>query len=345
LSLNFLCQKWGQVQIDRNSPYYRQPEKMWDFYARSWALSHMLLLGHRYAPHFSEFMAGLAEGQPAENVLRAVYGQDFAMLDRDLKIYVDEGGFRSTSCARVNPPRAPGPFKSRPASDAELNVILADLVSVHSPQYAGLEAKLQSISQASVPNPAVEEALGYLALWKGRLDQARLYFASAVNHGLKNGDTILRYAELEQSSGASSNQILAILRRAVASNPNNDTARLKLGWTAAKMKDYALAISALSEIKIVLPQQACVILYTLAYSYAKSDRLDECMEVGIRARQNAKTITEQRQLEQLLRYADWKRAARLSTPLLASSDTRVNALSPRASASAAPSADFGRAKP
>jgi hypothetical protein len=94
-----LSQRWMDSNVllraGPNSPYYNENEKMTIFYAQSWALAHMLLLGEGYAAQFPKFLTAVSAGTAGSEAFRSVYGKSVEQVDRDLRSYVRRATLRA----------------------------------------------------------------------------------------------------------------------------------------------------------------------------------------------------------------------------------------------------------
>ena len=87
-------QKWLDLNlltsVQQNSPYYNQRDKMAIFYAQSWALTHMLVLGKDYQAGFSRFVASVSAGNSAEASFASVYGKTLGQVRADFNRYFQQ---------------------------------------------------------------------------------------------------------------------------------------------------------------------------------------------------------------------------------------------------------------
>jgi len=82
--------------ITRDSPYYRQKDKIGAFYSQSWALAHYLMLGDKQAhsKQLRDFMGLLQNGVPEQEALQRTLG-DPKILSKKLERYIDSKQFYS----------------------------------------------------------------------------------------------------------------------------------------------------------------------------------------------------------------------------------------------------------
>ena len=300
------------LDVGRNSPYYHQSQKMLLFYAESWALTHMLVLSPDYAAEFPKFVEAVSAGASARDSLARIYGKTLDQVTTDLKHYLSRRQLPThvfdldLQAAQVDPRPLVAPRE-------QVDLALADLAASNPYAEADGAAALHSVSGRYPESPEAEELLGYLAMRRNRLDEARLHFQKAVERHSTTPDVIFYLAHLESAAGAPPDRVIGLLNRALALNPDYYDARLELGFVAAKAKKFDLATSALSAASQLAtrdnphPEHAYVLSYTLAYCYAQLNQSDQALEYGEKAKRAARSGQDQEQTANLLRYIDRER--------------------------------------
>lgn len=82
------------LNVAHDSPLYNEGERRSVFYAQSWALTHMLLLGEpRRAPQLLQYLSKLGEGMPARDAWQQLFGAD--PIASDLQRYVRQRIFKA----------------------------------------------------------------------------------------------------------------------------------------------------------------------------------------------------------------------------------------------------------
>jgi hypothetical protein len=77
------------LAVTRDSPLYNEGERRSVFYAQSWALTHMLLIGEpRREGQLAEYLTRVGQGAAAVEAWRQVFGAD--PVQRDLRNYVEQ---------------------------------------------------------------------------------------------------------------------------------------------------------------------------------------------------------------------------------------------------------------
>jgi tetratricopeptide (TPR) repeat protein len=309
-------QPWMDVgtllDVGRDSPYYRQPQKMLVFYAESWALTHMLALNVDYAAEFPKFVESVSSGANARDSLLRVYGKTLDQVTADLRHYLSRRQLPThvfdldMAAAEVEP-------KGISSLPEQVDLALADLAASNPNAEAGGLAALNTISGRYPESPEAEESLGYLAMRYNRMEEARLHFQKAVDRHSNAAEVIFYLAHLDSAAGVPPDRVIALLNRALELNPDYYDARLELGFIAAKAKKFDLATSALSAASQLAnagnphPEHAYLLSYTLAYCYAQLNQADQAREYGEKAKRAARSGQDQEQTANLLRYIDRER--------------------------------------
>jgi tetratricopeptide (TPR) repeat protein len=298
--------------VGRDSPYYSQSPKMLLFYAESWALTHMLALSPDYAAEFPKFVEAISAGANARDSLARIYGKTLDQVTADLRHYLSRKQL-PTHVFDLDMTAVEVEAKPLASPRQHVDLALADLAASNPNAEAAGVSELNSVSDRYPESPEAEESLGYLAMRRNRMDEARLHFQKAVERHSNAADVIFYLAHLESTAGAPPDRVIALLNRALEINPDYYDARLELGFVAAKAKKFDLATSALSAASQLAkrgdphPEHAYVLSYTLAYCYAQLNQSDEALEYGEKAKRAARSGQDQEQTANLLRYIDRER--------------------------------------
>ena len=289
--------------VDAASPYYNNPDRMPIFYAESWALTHMLAISEDYSRRFNAFVSMVSSGRPVPEVLRVVYGKELSNVERDLNEYLQ----RRTLPALLYDIRVESTLAQAtvtPLPKAELDLSVADLLSSNASAGPEAEAKVLELASAHPGDAGFEESLGYLALRKNQTDEARVHFGNAVERQSNDPVTIYNSARLQQDAGAPASQVIPMLERALALNPDYEPARLDLGFTAANAKQFDLAVSTFSQLKSIEPKLAFEVYFSMAYCDLELRRLQDARTYAGEAQQRARTAEQQNRVSNLVRFID-----------------------------------------
>lgn len=248
------------TSVNEHSPSYNEKNRAGQFYAESWALVHMLYMGHDYRDNFAKLIAALNSGKTATDAFQTAYGRAPAQVYTDLQAYVKQNSLTATAFP-VKGPAAQYPVVS-PVSDLESGVMLADLMATMNKREQA-RAAYDKLSKQFPDSAEISESLGYLAMQGGDTESARKYFETALP-GTKNPLMCYHLAMLYHDSGQGGDKLIATLTRAVALKPDYAEARLQLGVQKYNRGDVAGAIAALAPIERIAPEHAATLQQVLA---------------------------------------------------------------------------------
>jgi tetratricopeptide (TPR) repeat protein len=207
------------MSVTKDSPYYRQQDKMEIFYSWSWALTHYLMLGDKQAHsrQLREFIGLLQDGVPKEEAIRRTLG-DLKVLEKNLKKYINSNMFYYY--------KIPIQLKNREDSYAVRVLPPADslairgIVLVYGGRLDDAKTMLDQALQLDPRSAVANEGQGSLYWRQHDLEQAKNYFAAAAE--LDSKSFLAQYFaaqlayERDQDYGAAEDY----LRKAIALNPN-----------------------------------------------------------------------------------------------------------------------------
>jgi tetratricopeptide (TPR) repeat protein len=208
--------------IDEKSPYYHEENKGSIFYAESWALMHYI-----QTKDFKEKTSRLAEyanllTQNVDPVTAATrtFG-DLNRLYSSLEGYVRQGSFsylKMNSATDVDD----STFKLESLSPPQADAIRADFLAYNN-RTADAQALLDQALQADPKNVSAHETMGFLAFRQGQLDEAKKWYAQAVQLDSKSFLAHYYYAAITMNStptGPDDSQIEKSLRTSIQLNPS-----------------------------------------------------------------------------------------------------------------------------
>ncbi len=299
--------------VDRNSPYYNATEKMSIFYAQSWALTHMLMLGDGYSPQFAKFLVAVSNGKSSAEALASVYGKSPSQVESDLRQYVQRATVRA-SVFDIKLAKSDLDPSVSDVSELQSGLVLADLLTMRAETAGEAQSRLTALAKEYPDSPDVEESLGYLAWQQGRVDDARKYFGMALRQHSNDAEMIYHYAQLQQSAGASNVEVIGTLKQVLTLKPDDFDARLHLGLLSIQERQYGFALSTLAQIKIVKPDRAYTLFSAMAYCLAQLGDLRGAKTYGEQAKQYAKNPNERFQAENFLASVERGGKASASEP-------------------------------
>lgn len=307
------------TQVGPDSPLYNEKNKAGMFYAESWALVHMLYLSEPYRTGFSKLVAALDKGLPFDEASRSAFGKTTEEVEQDLKHYFEKRLINVVLFDAKLDKSAEEPDVSTP-SQFDTDLVKADLLAaIHKNEEAA--RAYRDIARENPNNAEVEESLGYLAWEEGREPAARSHFAKALANNTNDAKMCYEYAQLERSSGGTKASIPAF-RRALALKPDYIEARIELGVALVDDGQFADAVTELSGVKKVTPEQAPRLFSALAYACLKTGKLQEARTHAEAARKWSKSSVETERADSILKYLDQvanaeKRAKESPRPLIA----------------------------
>ena len=291
--------------VDHDSPYYREADKMLLFYAQSWALVHMLALDPQYADGFNKFLQTVSNGSSTDAALNAIYHKSLAQVGEELQSYVGSKRM-SAHLLNINIDVRPDFLETTAISDAPKRVELAMAQILAACPQLTQEGSLRLASLATKypDDPQPEESLGYQAMNAGRMKDAMEHFALAVQHHSQNPDVWFRFAHLKLQLEGASDEVVDLLQRAVAAHSDQYGARLELGFAAAKLEKYEVAVEALEGIHNLKPEHAYTVAYTLAYCFVEIEQGSKARMYADQARKMAASSKDLNEVAGLQRYID-----------------------------------------
>ncbi len=289
--------------VDQRSPYYNESNKMSIFYAQSWALTHMLLLDDRYRIDFPRFFAAVSGGTPGATAFQSVYGKSVKQVDKDLRAYLRQSSVH-VSLFDVNLQKSDLDPQVTDLSDLQLRLALGDLLAGNQSTMGEAQNRLSQLDKEYPGNADVEESLGYLAWQEGKLADAQAYFARSIQNHANDAHMIYQYAGMRSSAGAAPAELMPLLEQVIALEPDNNDARLFLGVTATSNRQFGFALSTLSEIKTIKPDQAYEYFSALAFCDMNLKNPVAAKNNAQKALSYATSVTEKDQANKLLRYLE-----------------------------------------
>lgn len=292
--------------VTESSASYNESNRTGQFYAESWALVHMLVLGRDYRENFAKMLIALNDGKPAADAWQIAYSRTPAQVYADLQAYVKQN---SLAAGALPVESGLKPVTGVPVSDLESGVMLADLLAATDRREEAKAAydKLANKYQAAAgPLPTeLVESLGYLAWQTGDTQSARRDFEEALP-GTKNPLMCYHLAILYHDAGQGGDKLLTALGKAVALKPDYAEARLQLGIEQFNRSNYTGAIAALAPIERIAPEHAATLYAVLANAYAQTGDWAAARKTLAIERPWMKTALERQRADQLMQFLDSK---------------------------------------
>jgi tetratricopeptide (TPR) repeat protein len=298
-------QKWIDwdvlLNVDHNSPYYNEKDKMSVFYAQSWLLTHMLDLSPEYSPKFGQFLVAVSNGNSSKDAFQKVYGKSLQDLDKDVRMYVRQQTVRA-AIVPVTLPKSDMDADVAPLPDFERELALAELkASTVSGVQEGRE-RLRGLEAGHGESVELHEALGYAALQTRDEADARAEFLQAAQHGSKNAKMYYQLAALQRRLRNPVADSIASLNAAVNLAPHDDESRLFLASLYAEDGKCGASVSMAAGLHKVKPDQAYQYYSMMAFCYGRLKQPKVAHELAEKAMRVAKTDQERAQADRILTW-------------------------------------------
>ena len=176
-----------------------------------WARIHLLVVGPEYFGRLRILLYNLRKGVDDNPAYQNAFGKTAAEVEALVQRHFAAGNFQTGTISSL--PMAPGDFHERPISDTDMRLVRADLLAGE--QSA---AEYRSLLNDHLKVAESEEGLGLLALREHRNDEARGYFAVAMEAGSTSARCYIEYARLESDDEKADKALL----RAAGINPKLD---------------------------------------------------------------------------------------------------------------------------
>jgi tetratricopeptide (TPR) repeat protein len=211
---------------DRVSPFYTDRDKRPIFYAESWALAHMLFVSAEYRPHLAEFLRQIGSGATEAEAFENAYAKDEKALRRDLQEYA-RGGIEKPFVYDLKLESRAEEIQSRPATVLETKLALARVLASTRRDEEAMRIYGQ-LAEQYPSNPDIFSELGYFALGREHKEEAREDFSLAAERGSTDARMYYDYAAVMAEVGEREREQIAVLRKAVALDPQFHAARCRL---------------------------------------------------------------------------------------------------------------------
>jgi Tfp pilus assembly protein PilF len=207
--------------VDHNSPYYHEENKGSIFYAESWALVHYIhVQDYKQKMHrLSDYADLLAKKADPMTAATTAFG-DLKKLQKELEMYVQQGMFSYFSMKTLTEvDESKFTIESLSAPDAD--ALRADFLACNQ-RTIEARALLDHVLQEDPTNASAHETMGYLEFRDGHLDEARKWYAQAVQSDSQSFLANYYYAAMSMEGRISAEEETRVedsLRRAIKLNP------------------------------------------------------------------------------------------------------------------------------
>src|SRR5262249_15587431 len=156
------------IKVEHDSPLYNEGQRRSVFYAQSWALTHLILLGQPpRLQQLSNFMDGLDHGKSEDLAWREAFGPD---MDQALRHYIRQRSFRYVQY-KFPDKVAAFDAAAMPMAQADVQAFLGDFLT-RQQRYDEATERLSAAAALDARNARVRVARARLALDKGDFEGA-----------------------------------------------------------------------------------------------------------------------------------------------------------------------------
>jgi tetratricopeptide (TPR) repeat protein len=249
------------LAVKHDSPLYNEGDRRSIFYAESWALAHYLLVARpERLPQLVKYLDLYAAGIPTEAAFKQAFGIEVAVLEKELRAYVQRSIYQSTIYTLREPVEIDRTVKAAPMSDADGQAVLSDVL-MHFGRLDEASARAENARQLEAGHVRATATLGRIRSGQGRADEARTLLDDAVARAA--GDylpayylarTLLRPDGGTSPEPAAARQAIPLLQRVVDSQKTFADAFALLGYAHSLADDYGKAVLALRKAYDVSPR-------------------------------------------------------------------------------------------
>lgn len=294
------------VRVGPTSSEYNEQDRASIFYAQSWLLAHMLMLGDGYADKFSTFVNVLSASGSSQVAFSDVYGKTLPEIEKEMNAYFRQstiGGVAyNTGFQKVEVGKAQSP------TELEIDLTLAKLVELLGRSQEA-EKRMEQLAATHRDAYEVDEALAYLEWRKGDRAAAVRHFQLALAHGATSWKTYWDYARSLASGEGDREPLLPTLRKTLELKPDLTDARLLLGQELHRTHQYAEALAELRQIKSVDPERAAVMYLAMAHLALELKQESDARQYAEEAKKYAQEPNEVSGAEKLLEYLQQNNAS------------------------------------
>ena len=208
--------------VDSKSPYYHEEDKGSIFYAESWALTHYLRIKdfQEKTHRMTDYADLLAKKVDPLTAASTAFG-DLKRLQDALFIYIQQGRF-SYFGMKTATEVDDSAFKAQPLTSPQADALCADFLA-YNQRTKDARALLDGALKVDPNNVSAHETMGFLEFRQGHIDEAKRWYAGAVQ--LDSQSYLAHYyfavMSMQSSLGTSEqSQVENSLRQAIKLNPS-----------------------------------------------------------------------------------------------------------------------------
>jgi tetratricopeptide (TPR) repeat protein len=294
------------MHVDRDSPHYREEEKASIFYAQSWALTHLLMIGEKgaHAQKLWNYLDLISKSVPSDSAAERAFG-DLEDLERRLNSYIRQLSFYYL---KVDTPALADPkeYTFRVVPPLEMLTLRGDWF-VLTQRWSEAKAMLDAALEEDPLNPAAHASMGLYHERQNQREEAVEHFEKAVESGTQS--CIAHYfAGITAQNADEYGQAERNFRRAIELNPSFVPAYSGLAGVMAMDDERADEALALARKAVALEPGELNHQLMLANVLMRMKKVDEAIQLAERVEAMAQSIADRAAAERFLasarRYRD-----------------------------------------
>lgn len=288
------------LEVKNGDPEYRT-KHTGQFYAGSWGLTHMLMLGQDDRQHRAAFLQAIMSGKTPTEAY-AASSLTPQVLEGDLRNYLKNNDRFYAGLIPFKSQRSSASWTATPLSAPAVDATLA-LLQAHSPEKRS--AAKQRMTTLDTATWQTHEALAYSTWLDGAADKAWPHFQKAIELGADSAKLYYDASRAALYAGKRNEEPLAYLRKAMDLYPDWPEARIQLLEQLIYLGKYQDANSLRTTFKSVSPANASRLFRGVAMVELALGAAPQAKAAIERARQYARTdfdTAECDRIEQHIRY-------------------------------------------
>ena len=288
------------LEATRDSPHYRDIDKVPVFYAQSWALTHYLVIGDKRAhtKQLNEYLALIRKGVPEKEAAAQAFG-DLGALEESLRRYVRSAAFYTLQYSGELGEADEDRYATRTLSPAESLASRGELL-VYLNKADQARAALERSLQMDPRSGRANEAMGNLYSSLGDMGQAEEYFSTAAD--LDSNSYLAQFYSAQSKLQGGAEDVRRAedqLRKAIGINPRFAAAYRQLSLALQKQAKLPEALE-MAEKAVLLEPGVLNHSLNVAHILAAMGKIDEAREKARQVLALARTGPDRRQAESLL---------------------------------------------
>ena len=223
-------------KVDQGSPYYHDERKGSVFYAESWALTHYLEITDltRGTHRLNDYLARVSGHQDPLTAAERAFG-DLKRLEGELGHYVRTGNFREFMLTGAATQMVEPAYRMRKLYQPEVDCIRAGFLAA-AKRTDEARALLGKLLKSDPENLPANETMGHAEFQAGNREEARRWYARAVQLGSQNFVVHYYFGALTPVTSSPSDNMAAeaSLHTAIRLNPSFAPAFDRLAYLMAR---------------------------------------------------------------------------------------------------------------